>query len=432
MKKTETRSNFKNYIYLLMLGHLSVDMNQGALPAILPFLIAARGLSYTSAASLVFASNISSSVVQPLFGHLGDRSSRYWFISLGLILAGSGFAMVGLLDAYWAVFIAVVVSGIGNAIFHPEGGRLSNQVSGGKKSSNMSIFAVGGSLAFAVGPLIVSFAITNYGMGGTAVFFIPAFVMAAVSLIMIRGFHIAVGNSASNNAKDDERVSDASDAGAVGSRADVSDADAAGSRADASDAGAAGSRADIPSVADDWPAFVRLSIFVFFRAAILTGISTFIPLYWVGVLTQTQAAGSIALAIYSFSTVFSTLIGGFLADRYGYIKILRISSLSFIPFLALFTFIPDLRLSTILLIPLGFTLFLCFSTVITLGQAFIPNHIGFASGITMGMGVSVGGVTAPLLGKIGDLYGLTAVFYALIALACITAATGSLVPGKKR
>jgi len=396
------KPGLKKQIYTLMLGHLSVDINQGALPAALPFLIAAKGLNYTSATGLVFASNITASIVQPLFGYLGDRSARFWVLSLGILLTGSGFAMIGLLDNYWAIFIAVMVSGVGSAIFHPEGGRLANQISDTNKGANMSVFAVGGSLAFAVGPLVLSSSVTGFGIRGTSVFFIPAFIMAAVSLTMVRNMH-------------KEAESNALPSGSGDAAADTAELHAIGS-----------------TDRDDWPAFVKLSVFVFFRSTILAGLSTFIPLYWVGVLMQTQAAGSIALSVFSFAAVFSTLVGGFLADRIGYKIVMIISAVIFVPFLVVFTFVPNLLLSFVLLIPMGFVLQLCFSPVIATGQAFVPRHIGFASGITMGMGVSVGGITAPILGRISDLYGLTTTFHVLIALACITAITAFIVPGRKR
>jgi len=183
---------------------------------------------------------------------------------------------------------------------------------------------------------------------------------------------------------------------------------------------------------DDWPAFVKLSVFVFFRSTVLFGLSIFIPLYWVGVLMQTQAAGSIALSVFSFASVFSTLVGGFLADRIGYKIVMIISAVTIVPFLVVFTFIPSLQLSFILLIPMGFVIQLSFSPVISTGQTLVPRHIGFASGVTMGMGVSVGGITAPILGRITDLYGLTTTFHVLIILACIAAITTFFIPGRKR
>ena len=395
------KPGLKKQIYLLMLSHLCTDINQGSLPAALPFLIAIKGMNYTSATGLVFASNIASSIVQPLFGYLGDRSSRFWVLSLGIILAGSGFAMVGLLENYWAIFIAVMISGVGIAIFHPEGGRLANIISATNKGANMSIFAVGGSLAFAVGPLILSSSVTGFGISGTSVFFIPAFVMAAVSLPMVRNIY----KEAESNA--------------LPGRSDKAAADKIEIQNNES------------TDKDDWPAFVKLTVFVFFRSTILAGLSTFIPLYWVGVLMQTQASGSVALSIFSFASVFSTLVGGFLADRIGYKIVMVVSAVTIVPFLVIFTFIPNLQLSFILLIPIGFALQLCFSPVLATGQKFIPRHIGFASGITMGMGVSVGGITAPILGRISDLYGLPTTFHVLIVLACIAAIAAFIVPRQK-
>ena len=81
---------------------------------------------------------------------------------------------------------------------------------------------------------------------------------------------------------------------------------------------------------------------------------------------------------------------------------------------------------------MGFVLQLCFSPVIATGQAFVPRHIGFASGVTMGMGVTVGGIAAPILGRISDLYSLTTTFQVLIVLACIAAITAFIIPGKKK
>jgi MFS transporter, FSR family, fosmidomycin resistance protein len=56
-------------IGVLACGHACVDMAQGAVPALLPFLIHHRGYSYAAAAALVLAMTITSSLIQPVFGH---------------------------------------------------------------------------------------------------------------------------------------------------------------------------------------------------------------------------------------------------------------------------------------------------------------------------------------------------------------------------
>ena len=50
----------------------------------------------------------------------------------------------------------------------------------------------------------------------------------------------------------------------------------------------------------------------------------------------------------------------------------------------------------------------------TLGQKYLPNRVGFSSGVTLGVAVAIGGGAAPIIGKIGDLYGI---WYSLASIA---------------
>ena len=68
--------------YLLSFGHTCSDVNQGALAAILPFLIAARNYDYATAAGLVMISNLIGSVVQPLFGNSADSHRVNYLIAV--------------------------------------------------------------------------------------------------------------------------------------------------------------------------------------------------------------------------------------------------------------------------------------------------------------------------------------------------------------
>ena len=63
------------YSYVMMLGHLCADLGGGALPAILPFLIAQKGITYTQAAGLTFALSSIGSAIQPVFGTMADKTS---------------------------------------------------------------------------------------------------------------------------------------------------------------------------------------------------------------------------------------------------------------------------------------------------------------------------------------------------------------------
>jgi MFS transporter, FSR family, fosmidomycin resistance protein len=154
-------------ITTLSLGHLSVDICQGAVPALLPFLIARRDYSYAAASGLVLAMTVSSSVVQPIFGHLSDRLSWSWLLPLGVTLGGSGIGLAGVAPTYPLTLAAVAVSGLGVAAYHPEAARFANYLSGERRATGMSLFSVGGNTGFALGPVIVTPLVLALGLPGT-------------------------------------------------------------------------------------------------------------------------------------------------------------------------------------------------------------------------------------------------------------------------
>ena len=154
----------KKYLYMLSTGHLSVDINSGSLPAILPFFVSEYGMDYTSIAGLMFASSFLSSVIQPLFGWLADKGSRQWFMGLGVLMTGLSLALTGFVEDYWSIFAAVTTMGIGSSIFHPEGARNVNAIAGAQKGQGMSIFSAGGNSGFGIVtniPIMSNFNIPN-------------------------------------------------------------------------------------------------------------------------------------------------------------------------------------------------------------------------------------------------------------------------------
>src|SRR5215472_8389545 len=130
------------------------DFTQGAVAALIPFFVAERHWSYATAASLVLALNLSSSVIQPAFGHWADQKARAWLIPTGLVLAGAGLAVVGWMPSYALVLAALAVAGIGVAAFHPAAAQALHALAGGRRAMAMSIFSVGGSAGFALGPVV--------------------------------------------------------------------------------------------------------------------------------------------------------------------------------------------------------------------------------------------------------------------------------------
>lgn len=374
------------YVMLLSAGHLFTDLNQGALPAILPFLIMEYNLSYAAAAGLVFAASFVSSIVQPLFGYFADKVSKPWIMPAGILLAGAGLAITGFLSNYWALFAAITISGIGIAAFHPEGARIANRVSGKKKGTGISIFSVGGNAGFALGPIIATASLLFWGLKGTLVLIVPAAIMAAIL--------------ASQAGKLQELQIPVKKAGDVHGKTEK----------------------------DEWVPFSRLTVVILCRSIIFYGLNTFLPLYWINILQQSQAVGGTALTILFTVGAVSTLFGGQLADRFGYSRIIRIGFAALLPLLVVFTVVHDVALATVLLVPLGAALFVPNSPMVVLGQKYLPNRLGLASGVTLGLAVSVGGITTPVLGRFADIYGLPSAMHLISYVSILTAIVAFTLP----
>src|SRR5881227_2879079 len=134
----------KRAMTLLATGHLGTDFANGALPALLPFLVDRFGLTYTLAATLMLASTVSSSLVQPLFGLWSDRKGALWLLPGGTIVAAVGVGLAAVSPIYGVTLVLVFAGGLGVAAFHPEGAKYAAYASGEKRASGMSYFNIGG------------------------------------------------------------------------------------------------------------------------------------------------------------------------------------------------------------------------------------------------------------------------------------------------
>jgi len=376
----------KRYLALLTSSHFIIDIFQGALPALLPFLIHEHNLTYAAAASLVFAANISSSIVQPLFGFYSDRISLPWIMPLGLFLAGAGIGLAGILPSYWLILISVAISGIGIAAFHPEAARVTNSISGEKKGTGVSTFAAGGNMGFAIGPILTTSIVLLLGLKGSLILILPVIIVSLILLNQLKNLYKYEHSQIT-------KVSTTSDI-----------------------------------IKDEWNSFLRLLTTISCRSIIFFGFNTFLPLYWINIFGQSKAAGSTALTILIVTGAISTLIAGRLADRFGHKQIIIIGFALLIPLLLIFVNLHNVTISTVMLIPIAMALYAPYSPMVVYGQKYLPNHMGLASGVTLGLAVSVGGVFAPILGWISDNYSIHAAISSLIVIPIIATIVAITLP----
>lgn len=379
----------KKYIRLFGAGHLITDIYQGALPAMLPFLISEKHFSYATAAFLIFAANASSSIIQPVFGVYADKISLPWALGVGVLLGGIGLGLVGIVQNYYLIILLVALSGIGLALFHPEGARLTNRFAGENKTSAVSIFAAGGNIGFAVGPILTTTMVLAFGLKGTLILCIPAVVMGGILLYESKNF--------SNEVSSDKELDNI----------------------------------DKKEEVDEWGAFGRLTLTLLCRSTVFFGLNTFLSLYYMNILKQSEVQGSIALSTLIVVGAVGTLFAGKLSIKIGNKKLIIIGYSCLLPLLILFLNIKNPILATIILIPLGFFLYMPYSPMVALGQKYLPNHLGLASGITLGLGVTMGGLVSPILGYVSDTHGIHAALSCLIVMPIIAVVLARKLPVKE-
>lgn len=365
---TENRS-----LTLLSVGHACVDVYQGAVAALVPFFVAERAYSYAAASGVVLAASLLSSVVQPLFGALTDRWAMPWLLPLSALTAGAGVALSGVCDAYPLTLAAVAVSGIGVAAYHPEAARVARAVAPGG-NRGMGWFSLGGNVGFALAPLLVAAVIATGGLGASPLLAVPAVAGAALCAGALRV----------------SRTRAAADA----------PAESAG--------------------ADDWPSFLRLSGAVVCRSVVFVGLSAFVSLYVRERVGGGDVAGTAALCVLYAGGAVGTVLGGRLADRYGRLTVVRWAYALTVLAVAGVVLVPGPAVyACVALASAG--LYVPFSLHVTLGQDYLPGRVGTASGVTLGLTVSVGGLAAPALGALADATSLRIALLPLVALPLLGA-----------
>ena len=167
--------NISMPVVALALGHLVTDLQAGALPIVLPHLKELFALSYSQLAFIVLTQNITSSVIQPLFGYITDKKSLPGMLPFCAAMAGAGFAFVGWVPAYALLMCTVVVIGVASATYHPQASKTTNFLStDNNKAANMGLFSLGGNAGMAAGSLLMAFLLTlPGGLHNTMYFVLP-------------------------------------------------------------------------------------------------------------------------------------------------------------------------------------------------------------------------------------------------------------------
>ena len=371
-------------IAALSAGHFATDFSNGALPALLPFLVGRFDLSYTQVGALVLVSALASSILQPLFGLWSDRRGALWLLPAGVALAGIGMALAAASGSYELCLVLVTVSGLGTAAYHPEGSKYAAYVSGARRASGMSLFSIGGNMGVAVGALSTAPLLLLFGRWGGLLLALPAVVVTVLLLARLRyllGFA-------------PERELERAAAGE-----------------------------DLPG------ALALLQGVVALRSAGWFGLLTFVPL-WAVSLGHSEAYGNNLLSLMLFVGGVGTLAAGPIADRVGRRPVLLASLLATPPLTVVFIAVGGI-VGAVALALVGVCVVGTFGVIGVMSQEYLPSRIGLASGITIGFSIGLGGVAALALGALADAVDLETALYASAGIPALAILLAVFLPAPR-
>ena len=375
------------YLFLFILGgymkriirkygppifHCINDFGQGSLAALIPFFIANFGLNYYQSASIIFCNTVVASVAQPILGYVADRWRVPWFIPVGFTVTLVSISAIALATSYEMILALSLIAGIGAALFHPEAALLVNRTQSNELGNAMGRFAVGGSAGFALGPLLAG---GVYVFGGQFLWLFTAIALIGV-LLYVYAFTGSTDTDAIGESKSSAKSTN--------------------------------------SGTNDWVSFGKLFFVIASRSILFSVLSIFIPILYITVINGEASASSLALTMYFAMGAVLTYMGGALSDKLGFLKTVRLGYLIFLPSVLVFIFVPNIWGFFGAMIPMAFGVFSQYGPITVLGQKYLAKNAGFASGITLGLGITLGGLVAPYVGHLADIYDVQTALMTLI------------------
>ena len=368
-------------ILLLASTHFIVDGYGNILTPLLPLIITELNLSLAGAGTLQMCYQLAASVAQLGFGQLADRWRPRLLLLAGPVLSVMLLPLIGLADAAWVLALLLIAGGLGGAAFHPPAAALVHRYAGSHGGLAMSFHITSGTLGQAIAPLAFAPFVDRYGLPATPWLIIPALVPVVLLLKRLPSF---------------ERLHEHGEAGGFGALA--------------------------PYAAP----LTLLYAIVVLRTLTAISFSTFTPIMLTRRGMSIADAGMVA-SVYLFAVGAGGFIGGPLADRFGPRRVIVLSLVAAVPFLAIAPMAAGWRLVALLAVG-GFLLQSTLPVNVTFGQMIAPVSAATVSSLMMGFAWGTGGLIVPVVGIVADRIGIERTLVILSVLPLIAAGLALRLP----
>ncbi|RLC57061.1 MAG: MFS transporter [Candidatus Cloacimonadota bacterium] len=371
--KNKKKFQFGN-VLTVSFAHLSHDIYSAFLAPLLPLLISKLGISL-SMAGLLDVTRKLPSLFNPFVGLIADRVCVRYFIIITPAITGITMSLLGTAPSYPILLILLFVAGISNTLFHVPSPVMIKHVSADQIGKGMSYYMLGGELARTLGPLLITAAISWWGLEDSWRV-MPLGIIASI-ILYLKLKNISINKDFQRKKKE------------------------------------TGARETFKKLI---PFFLIIFGITIFRAAMKLALTLYLPTF----LTQqgnTLWLAGISLAVLQFSGAIGTFFAGPISDKFGRKNILLITSIVN-PILMWIFISANGSFMIPLLIIMGFFLFASGPVLLALVQDTDSDHPSFVNGIYMTISFGVSSLMVLLIGFLGDSFGLI-ITYKICAIVSI-------------
>ncbi|RJQ83936.1 MAG: MFS transporter [Desulfobacteraceae bacterium] len=374
-------------LFALTLVHFTGDFYSSFTSPLFPLFVEKMGLSLAQVGFIAGINRFLAFIVQPSVGYLADRYPTRAFIMTGLLMAVIFIPLAGIATTFWILLLTISLGSIGSSMFHPSVTGMVPLYSGNKAGFAMSVFNTGGTLAFGLGPLLITWYASRFGLN-------------AVPLTMVMGLMAVVYLFAVVPAPQSEGMRSL---GFIGSIRE--------------------------SLGDAWKSVALIWLVMVARAIVGQSFITFMPVLYVQKGFSVVSAGLI-FSLFTMAGTVSGLAAGHAADRIGFRRVFLWTHAFMAP--ALYFFLHLQGRWIYLGAPLAGGLVLASMPLgVALAQQLAPKGRSMIASLMMGFAFGLGGLVTPLVGKLADLFSIETT---LMAIAWVPLATLPLIwafPGRQ-
>ncbi|MBF0468541.1 MAG: MFS transporter [Desulfamplus sp.] len=373
--KDERRVNM-NIIFALTLVHFTGDFYSSFSSPLMPVFVDKLSLSLAQVGFMTGLVRMLSFVIQPCVGYLADRYQTRAFIFCGLLCTIIFIPLSGIMPNYYLLMLVLAIGSIGSSMFHPSVTGMVPLYSGAKKGFALSIFNTGGTLAFGVGPVFISWYVASFGLERMP---LTMFIGLASFLFCLAYIPMPISEGFKNT-------------GFIGSLKE--------------------------SIGDVWKPIALIWMVMVLRSVIAQSYMTFMPIHLANNGHNLVSVGVI-VAIFIIAGTISGLWAGYSSDKTGYKKIFAVTNILTVPAMLIYLWLPGKWVYGGAFIA-GFFVLASLPLGVAMAQTLAPKGRSMVSSLMMGLAYGLGGLASPLVGKLADIYSIESVLFYIALIPVIS------------